>query len=70
MSPGGSQASAGEGLSPCNIGNIGWICAHEQREYRIHLQPCLLASCAGCSRCIVQGGLQSLQAFEVRQLHK
>jgi len=23
MSPGGSQASAGEGLSPCNIG-IGW----------------------------------------------
>jgi len=25
MSPGGSQASAGEGLSPCNIGiGIGW----------------------------------------------
>jgi len=23
-SPGGSQASAGEGLSPCNIG-IGWL---------------------------------------------
>jgi len=28
MSPGGSQASAGEGLSPCNIGiGIGMVSA-------------------------------------------
>jgi len=42
MSPGGSQASAGEGLSPCNIGiGIGkWLCfAFVRRTHRRHSIP-------------------------------
>jgi len=35
MSPGGSQASAGEGLSPCNIGILVLVMCVRERLQRV-----------------------------------